>query len=171
MQAFSNIETRAKWAKKEAKRASLQAKCSEFQRPRFELVEANAGNALKMQKASLTPSAEVQEPLLPWKRWNILSEYSTIKTETLILYTYSSTEIKNRTFISSRLLCRVCYAVDVKIVSGRYFDWSQAPHPVLARSLAFYWPRSPVYVSRSFVFSILVRGDNVTWLKAGIIAL
>ena len=59
MQAYSNMEARAKWEKKEAKRASEKAKY--IQKPRFELVEANSGNALKMQKASLTPSAEVYE--------------------------------------------------------------------------------------------------------------
>lgn len=58
MQAYHNIEVRAKWEKKEAKRASQKAKY--VQRPRFELVEANSGNALQLQKANITVNNEDQ---------------------------------------------------------------------------------------------------------------
>ena len=51
MQAYSNMEARAKWEKNEAKRASKKEKY--IQRPRLELVEVNAGNALQMQKKPL----------------------------------------------------------------------------------------------------------------------
>merc|ERR1712025_1154211 len=50
MQAYSKMEARAKWQKKENKRLSEREK--EVQKPRFELVETNDGNALAMQKAT-----------------------------------------------------------------------------------------------------------------------
>ena len=59
MQAYSNMEARAKWEKSEAKRASKKEKY--IQRPRLELVEVNAGNALQMQKKPLTSEEET-----PW---------------------------------------------------------------------------------------------------------
>ena len=48
MQAYRNIEARAKWQKREKKRISEREK--EVQKPRFELVETNDGNALALQK-------------------------------------------------------------------------------------------------------------------------
>ena len=50
MQAFSNMEARAKWAKDEHKRMSEKAKY--VQKPRYELVETNDGNAFKMSKTT-----------------------------------------------------------------------------------------------------------------------
>lgn len=51
MQAFSNMEARAKWAKGEQKRMSEKAKY--VQKPRYELVETNDGNAFQMEKKKL----------------------------------------------------------------------------------------------------------------------
>jgi len=56
MQAFSNMEARAKWAKDEQKRMSEKAKY--VQKPRYELVETNDGNAFKMaKKTGQTPES------------------------------------------------------------------------------------------------------------------
>ena len=52
MQAFSNMEARAKWAKGEQKRMSEKAKY--VQKPRYEMVETNDGNAFKMSKKTGT---------------------------------------------------------------------------------------------------------------------
>ena len=59
MQAYSNMEARAKWQKSEKKRASKKAKY--VHEPRFELIETNSGNAFQLQNVQKDETADSWE--------------------------------------------------------------------------------------------------------------